>query len=816
VNENDKGRIRNNDRYKNVMIVRHLKQTYFIFKKNKLFTALNLCGLAIGFASFILISMQVSREYSYDKFYSKSDRIYRVYMEYLEGDQYVPADAQTYNLTGPTLKKELPEIESFVRIYELPTTAFKKDNNYFSFEDGLLVDPNYFSVFDIPLVYGDKNHALSEPSSVVLCQSVASKMFGTNNPVGQQITIYDGSRKNILNITGVMQDVPQNTHLKTNFLIPYGPGNKLDREPKLNWSNNSFFTFLLLKENVNIEQLSAKIKALEVVEDERHCIEPLTDIHLNSHKPYESEQNGSISKVRFLSAIAIIIMFLSWFNYINLSVSSLLDRAKGVGVRKALGAAKFHVIGQFLIESVLMNMVSLLLSAVLIIAVIPYFSGLNQNSFDQFIHSNDIYILLSFVLLGILASGLYPAIVLSNFNTLLALKGKNNKSQSAMGLRKVIITTQIAATIILLVSTFIINNQVNLLRNLPLGYNSSNIIAINAQVFSEEENNNAVYSRFMQEVLKLPIVEKASKCSNYPSLGYENAHCNMGSLTYPDGTHDERSLVYYNVVDSNYFDLMQHQFLAGEPLRKTSNRFDMVINEKMAKKMGYTYMQEAIGKQMDFISTKWTITGVVKDFNYFGIKSNNEFLVFYRSSIHDYMLLKLNKDCNSQLAWNNAISDIKQTWNSVCSNSIMEYQVLDDRLEKDLEEDRQFNAIFSAFTILAIIIASLGLFGTATQLSHQRTKEIGIRKVNGAKITEVLILLNKDFIKWVVIAFVMACPIAYYAMSKWLEDFAYKTELSWWIFALAGVLALGIALITVSWQSWRAATRNPVEALRYE
>ena len=359
------------------MVKHYLKIAWKNLTRNKLISFINIAGLVIGISAFVLIMLYVNYENSYDKFFNNSDRIYRVYMDYEEGGVYGAGDAQTYNLSGPTLKDEFPEIIDFVRFAQLDKSSFIYDNNVFEVLNGHLADPSYFSVFDYPLLSGDINTALKEPNSIVLTKKIADKIFEQKNPIGEVITVYHSQEKTQLRVTGIIEDIPENTHIKTNFLVSFNTSKnwKVCRND-LNWNNNNFFTYILLDKNVDAKKLRQKIINFDdKVEDERHNIEPLTDIHLYSNKPYEAETNGSADRVKFLFAIAIAIIIISWLNYVNLSTTKSIERAKETGIRKTSGARKSQLIIQFLFESFILNILAVSLSFLLISAVLPIFNS---------------------------------------------------------------------------------------------------------------------------------------------------------------------------------------------------------------------------------------------------------------------------------------------------------------------------------------------------------------------------------------------------------------------------------------------------------
>ena len=797
----------------------YLKTAFRNLRKNKLFSVINISGLAIGIASFIIIMLYVRYESSYDGFFTNSDHIYRVYMDYKKGDHFEQGDAQVYNMSGPTLKKEFPEITDFVRLYQLKKSTFEFKNSTFEVTNGYLADPSWFTIFDYPLTNGDPSKVLSEPNTVVLTRKTADKVFGNVNPVGKILTVNRGGKETTLTVTGILTDLPENTYLKTNFLISFQTIKnwQVDR-PDQNWNNNNFFTYLLVDKNTNITALKKKITEMKTpLKNERHNIEPLKSIHLYSDKPFEAETNGSIVQIRFFLAIALITLLLSWLNYINLSSAKSLERAKEVGVRKASGARKGQLVSQFLFESLLLNLGAIILACIIVLVLLPYFDSFTGKSLEMGLSSGkSILLLVGIPILGILLSGSYSAFALSGFKPATILKGKVMADSKGTGYRNAFIVAQFLAAIILLTGSITIYKQMSFVSDQPIGADLNQLISIKSNILDKKENFSTSLETLKEELKKLSSVESVSITDSYP--GSDNLSYFMG-ITYPDGTKDGQTKWYFSEVDNDYLHVMGISLLAGQGFSdsKEVNKNKVIINETAARQFGFPDPENAVDQTINFWKHDWQISGVVKDYHSLGLKYHIEPLILRNDLNLAYsgILVKLN-NVASVSGIDKAIGQIRSEWQEMFPKSSFQYNFVDEKFASFYDEDRKFGKAFGFFTFLSIFIASIGLFGLTFYSCNLRIKEIGIRKVNGAKISEILTMLNKDFVKWVIVAFAIATPIAWYAMNKWLESFAYKTELSWWIFALAGVLALGIALLTVSWQSWRAATRNPVEALRYE
>ncbi len=791
--------------------------------KNKLYSFINIFGLAIGIASFVLIMLYVNYEYSYDKF-EGSENVYRVYMDYTEDGVFVPGDAETYNSSGPTLREKFPEIKEFVRLSHLKEVTFMYNSNIVSGERGALADATYFDLFKYPLLKGNFHSVLQEPYTLLLSESLARKIFGNEDPMGKSLQVVFGGNT-LFTVDGIMKDLPENTHMKNDFLISFATAMSWEaypNDPKPNWNSNNLYTYIKLDKDSDASLLKKKINSLKIesLPYERHNIEPLEDIHLYSDKPFEAEANGSASRVRFLYAIALIIIFLSWLNYVNLSSAKSGERAKETGIRKVAGAQRPQIIIQSLLESLLLNLAAIIMACMILLIVVPIFNNFIHKELSiGFSDIGQFIPMLAFILLGALVSGVYPAVMLSNYAPATALKGKLNTSGRGLIIRKALITGQFFATIGLLVGTIVVSKQINFLQDQPIGAKLEQVLAVNGKVLTNEPDSlvrNGM-TTLKGELRKIPFVKSTVLAQTYPGGGYDHLNSNVG-ITFPDGRRDDSRIWYNYSVGPEYFDMMDMKFVAGGPFLENSQGHSnsIVMNETFVRHMGISNMEDAVGKIVKFWNQDWVISGILEDYHHFGLKARIEPMIIRYDLNLRYMLIKMDADALSATGMNRAIAQIEGQWKDLFPLSTFNYTFLDQNYEAQYNEEKTFGSAFQIFTVLAIFIASLGLFGFTSYTVVQRKKEIGIRKVNGATIPQILSLLNKDFVKWVGMAFLIAIPISWYAMHKWLEGFAYKTTLSWWIFALAGIIALTIALLTVSWQSFKAAMANPVNSLRNE
>ncbi len=791
--------------------------------KNKLYSFVNIFGLAIGVASFILIMLYVNYERSFDTF-AGSQNVHRVYMDYLEGGEWVPGDANAYIVSGPTLQEKFPEIKDFVRLRRMKGLVLVRDNTVFDENTGALADPSYFEIFDRNLQKGDVGTALNEPYSIVLSAKLAEKIFGAANPIGETVKIAAEGNTNF-KVTGVLNSDVPNSHINNDFLVSFKTFYTwpvFERDWKYTWNQNEYYTYLKVDKNTDLNLLNQKVMDLdpEGLGNERHHLEPIEDIHLTSNKPYEAESNGSADSVRLLAIIAFITILLSWMNYMNLSTSKSLERAKEIGVRKVVGARRPQLILQSLLESALLNFIAIALAISAVYLSLPLFNRFVGQDF----HLNGAQLIdllphFAFILFGGLLSALYPALVLSKYKAVKVLKGELRTSSNSLKLRRGLIIGQFFVSITLLTGTFIANKQISFLENRLIGADLDHLVALKGQVL--DRGNDTLLKRdfgtLVNELKKSPYVKDVALAQTYPGDVFSNLNSNIGVI-FPNGTIDTTRVWYNYAVQPNYFKVGGIEFVAGGAFLQTSNEKsnNIVINEKMAHLMGVLDMESLIGKLMKFWDTDFTITGVIKDYHHFGLKSPIEPMIITHSNNIGNVLVKLDQSSNTVSGTTEALEQLNRIWHQVFPESTYNYTFLDQNFEAQYKEDKKFASAFQIFTILAILIASMGLFGLTSYTILQRKKEIGIRKVNGATITQILTLLNKDFVKWVGLAFIIAVPMSWYAMGKWLESFAYKTSMSWWIFALAGIIALFIAMVTVSWQSFRAATNNPIDALRDE
>ncbi len=778
------------------------------FRKQRLFSLVNLFGLSLAIVAVCLILIYVQNELNFDRYNKSADRVYRVYNTFVregKSQDWVKTPAPL----GAFLKDKFPEIENTARIAKVEKGAVGYGENSFYEENIVLADASIFDVFTFPLLAGNPQTVLEAPNSVVLSKSIAEKYFGNENPIGKTITY---NRKTELTVSGIMKDVPGNSHLPCEMIVSMSTSNAFFGNDFLtNQMNTSVFTYLLAYAGIDRNRFENAIG--KIATDYyggadfgiSFHVQPLTSIHLYSNKGGEYQPNGDIRTVFIFSAIAILILIIACINYINLSFSLNKKRSTELGVRKVMGAGSVQLIRLFLSNAFVLTMFSILISSVIVWLLFPWFTRLVGAELRLSNLDFRFYLKLILIFLFIvLATGLSSGWLAARLKPVASLKKTGIKNKRNIGMHGVMVFAQFSVSIILITATFFVTRQMNLLKNKNLGFSKEQLLAIPIN----DQDLRTRIQPFKQDLLTNPNILSASITSDLPGKLLW-----VTSIDYEGKTEQSSETMTYLEIDKDFIKTYGVQMKAGYLPGDTAcpyNGTHYLLNEAAVKKLGW---EQPIGKIFACRNGKeGHITGIVNDFNFKSLHENVEPLFLYiNEGSSNYLTLKL--DTRNVT---NTISFTEQQWNNLIPNSPFEYFFYDSFYNQLYQKEARFSQIIFIFSCIAILIACLGIFGLATFLSETRIKEIGIRKVNGAKISEILTMLNKDFVKWVVIAFVIATPVAYYAMNKWLENFAYKTELSWWIFALAGLLALGIALLTVSWQSWKAATRNPVEALRYE
>jgi putative ABC transport system permease protein len=757
-----------------------------------------------------LIFLYVNFELSYDNFHTKEDRIYRVVAD-------IKTPTETINGRGPSWAvpphlSDFPEVESAVRVLD-DIMLFRKDGIKINETEALWADADFFSVFDYKLLKGNPLTVLKDPFSIVLSESSAKKYFGDNDPIGQTILITDDAYPST--ITGIMEDIPENSQIQGNVLISMTTITKKFAEGVDDqWGNYGPYAYILLKPGTDAENLERKFPAfLEkwngkgMSQSQMYptlLLEPLKDVYLKSNRG--GFVTGNINNVYTFSIIAFLILLIACINFINLTTARSSERAKEVGIRKVVGAAKFQLARQFIGESILICLIAFLLTLVVSSLLLPSFNLLSGKIISQGIFENLYYLFLLFLAsIGIgLVAGIYPALVLSSFKPTIVLKGRFATGTKGNFLRKGLVISQFTISIVLIIGTIVVYSQMNYMRNLDLGFKKDQILVLDT---NSDKNRDAL----KLAISKLPNIKAVSLSSSVPGGGNPAAYSEIENVK---GDLQIANLDLY-FVDFDYIPLFNIQVAAGRPFSrefKTDTTQAMVLNEAAVKMFGYSSPEQAIGKRFKQWGREGKIIGVIKDFHFQSLKNPIKPLSMRIDPDRgDYLSISVSASNITA-----TMAAVKKEWKKIIPNKPLSYYFLDEFFNRQYKGEEQFGKLFFNFALLAIFLSCLGLLGLTSYTTMQRTKEIGIRKVMGASVSNILYLLSRDFLKLVVISFFVAAPLSWYVMQKWLIDFAYRTTISWKVFLVAGVIAMFIAIITVSFQALKAAISNPVNSLRTE
>ena len=797
------------------MFKNYLKTAWRNLIKQKAFSIINIVGLTLGLTCCFLITLYIKNELSYDKFETNGERIARVIMQYSFSGSESNEGNYTSVRVAAVFPKTFPEVASAIKMTEYARVV-RYNDKLFDEKKFMYADSNFFSIFSFKLLQGDAHNVLATPYDVVLTQSTAKKYFGNANAINKTLRV--GNDSNLYRVTGIMQDCPSNSQIQLDFLASFSSlGITPDYEESY-WDAN-YTTYLLLKNKNDIQQLQAKLPPFMKKEMQgqgaaiNFFLEPFEKIHLYS--PYDSfTPNTSIIYIYILAAVALLILIIACSTYINLSTARSLERAKEVGVRKVMGAAKTQLFWQFINESVILCLIAVVLSFMLSALLVPAFNQLTNKQ----LQINNLFSLqfISFSIVVALCisffAGAYPALILAKFQPVKVLKGSFKNTASGQVLRKTLIVFQFVISVFLIISTFVIQQQLYFIQHKKLGYNREHVL-----VLPMDDKMLANIDVIKQEFKTNPDVLSVSRCVRSPVEG--GGGYNMRSAIMPD---DQQIAITANPVDEDFVNTIGLQIIAGANFTKQDvkdlandngqdkNLYHFILNESAAKQLGWT-AQQAIGKKMYMGPREGFVRGVVKDFNFESLHSAIKPFVLFPEFRGRELLIKLNGEHLAQ-----TISFLQTKWKSFVPDRPFEYHFLDEDYDKLYQSEIRLGEVMKILTGIGILLACFGLFGLSSYAMQQRRKEIGIRKVLGANITNISTLLAKDFIVLVLIAFVIAAPIAWFAMNKWLQDYTYRINIEWTTFLFTGILAIAIALLTVSFQSIKAAFANPIKSLRTE
>jgi len=793
--------------------------------KHKFYSSLNILGLGIGITGFLFILLYTQEELSYDQYHEHAGNIVRIDFHGKLGENAF-VGATNASPVGPTLVADFPEVESFCRFRDRGSFLVKYENNHYKEENIIYADSTFFHFFSIPLLEGEKKEALTQPNSIVLSRKMATKYFGNQEALGKSLLL---DNEELMKVTGIMEEIPSNTHFYFDFLISLS---SLDESRDNNWGNFNMNTYVLLKDGVNLDNFEKKIQItfrkgfepvlLEYVgttwEDFMSAgnyafyeVTPLKDIHLRSDKGNELAANSDIQYVYIFGLIGLFILLIAGINFVNLTTAQSMNRAKEVGVRKVVGAAKGNLIAQFLSESVIVSLVSLILACVLLHLLLPGFNELSAKEFDRFDFYSPFFVsvALGIALITGLLSGIYPAIYLSGFKPVKVLKGRLLGQKNKSLFRNALVVFQFFITTVLIIGTIVVFQQLRFMQNKKLGYDREHVLILN-DAYALGDQTEA----FKKRIQDHPAVKYASVTGFLPVFSNRNT----SSFFKGKNPSQENAILLSNwYVDFDYLKTMGMEILKGRDFdgNLATDSSAIIINEELARQLNY---EDPIGKFMSGRSNDdinelefYNIIGVVKNFHYASLREHIDPLALFIGRSRGAMSLRLE---TSDVA--SFTKDLQKAWNEMAPGQPFSYQFMDERFSRMYESEEHLSKIVAVFSFLAIFIACMGLLGLATFIAQQRTKEIGIRKVLGASIPNLVYLLCKDFGILILMAFFLAAPIAWYLMDSWLSDYTYAVSIGYDVFLLAGVLILSLAVLSIIYQASRVAVVNPVDTLKWE
>ncbi len=823
-----------------IMIGNYFKIARRNLWRNKAFSAINIFGLALGIAACFFVFQYVYFENSYDRFNTRAADIYRVPISYSGSMADVPTTATNHPALGPVMKADFPEVIDYVRIVSVSLFMNASTMSYTegrgepkTFNEGgiFIADKSFFKIFNYPLIFGDPKTCLTDKDVIAISERTARRYFGKTNPLGKVLKL---NNQIPLKVTGVYKDMPENSHIKFDMLISFETvGHEWGFQE---WTWPEFYNYVLLAPGTDPKKVEAKFPAFinkylgaKMKELNFGCsfaMQPLTDIHLHSNYLHEAEANGSQREVYFLSVIGVFILLIAWINYINLSTAKSMERAKEVGLRKVVGAFKKQLIGQFLFESLIINLLSLVVAVALIVLFSPFFDDfvgkqVSRDFFSTGLGSELWFWVAGFLvfLAGALLVGAYPAFVLSSFLPVKVLKGLMVQSRSGISMRRVLVSFQFTLSIILIACTFVVVKQFNYMRNGHLGYDKDQILIVKAPVVNDTTIFRK-YRYFKSEIDQIPSIGATTATSDIPghTIRYRNAvrRANQGI--------DKSFTTYLMEIDEQFIPSYNVQLVAGRNLEnadssdlQVSTNNKVLINEEVAAALGYRDAAAAVNQDIKFKlgqrEVPCKVVGVVRNFHQRSMKEKYDPILFYYPTRTDWKYISVHV---KQGRFAQSLADIGKLYKKVFAGNPFEYFFLDEYFNKQYQADQRLGNVFGLFAVLAILVACMGLLGLSSFVIRLRTKEIGIRKVLGATIGGLLVLISKDFVKLVIFASLLAVPVVYFAAKAWLDNYAFHIGLGVSIFLVPPLLLLALTLLTISLQSVRAALSNPVKSLKSE
>lgn len=775
--------------------------------KHKGYSFINVFGLAVGIGCCLLIMLYVQDELAYDQLHEHSSQIHRVLIE--PSREAAQPSALNMFFVADRIKEGYPEVQAatnFFRHWESPLIAHGQEGAIE--KQVFFTNSDFFEVFSFNLLQGNPQTVLDAPFSVVLTESSAEKYFGSEDPIGKTIR-YNSQYE--LEVTGIMEDVPRRSHFHPEFLV------SMPTLPKVSYGGiqvewRVFYTYVVLRDGINGAQMERKAadfyhQHYGSESPARLLLQPLMDIHLRSQVSNELESNSDIQYLYLLSGIGVLLLLIACINYMNLATARSMNRAREVGMRKMVGAFRIQIIRQFFGESLFLSLLALILAVGLVVILLPLIHSTTGR--DLALATNNEWIwgggVVLVLLVGLIA-GIYPAIFLSRFQPAHILKGQFKSGGQGRRLRKGLVVVQFAMSIILVIGTLGVFEQLSFLQNARLGFEKDQIVVIPVQDGAMREQ----YAALRDELMRLSdVVTVGATSSAYPGRAHSYHH----AISREGASSDDAITTYRNWVDAGYLEALELELAAGRYFSSNiqADQESILLNEAAVRELGWESAATAVGEQVLLDDRTWTVVGVVEDFHFQSLHHHIESLIFTPSFFPTNLLVRVQ---STEMA--STISSLKAAWGAFTDDQPFTYSFLDDTIDAQYQADAQWGQVISYAAVLSIVIACLGLFGLAAFSAEQRTKEIGIRKALGASISGMVLLLSRDFLKLVLLAFLLSAPIAYYAMNQWLDGYAYRMEISVWLFVMAAGISVSIALLTVCYQAGKAALINPVKALRYE
>jgi putative ABC transport system permease protein len=801
------------------MLKNYLTSVFRYVSKNKAFTLINVSGLAIGMVACMLIVQFVIHEFSYDTFLDHKDQIFRVQLDRYNKGEISTRWASGCAGIGPDLKAEFPEVKYYTRMrwgnamLSRGDVFFKEDNVKFATED-------FFKIFSIKMLQGDRETALKEPYKMVMSQSMARKYFGDENPMGKMVR---NNGKTDYEITGIFEDLPANSHMAIDGLFSFVTYQAMNNnDPMSTWMWDGFTTYIMLDEKADPKTFESKIPALvekkvgkELKDGNENMVfhlQPVSSIHLDSDFIGEFKANGNRQSVYFLSVVAILILFIAWINYINLSTAKAIERAREVGVRKVMGSFRSQLVQQFMLEALVLNAAAVGIAVGFVLLLTPWFSELTGRPLGYALFQQGAFWfgIGGLIVVGALLSGLYPAFVLSSYKPVEVLKGRFKNTSRGVYFRKGMVITQFVASITLIVGTFTVYRQLRYMQEQQLGVNIDQTLVVNSPSVVDSTYQQR-FQVFKQSLLQYPEVSFVTASTSVPG---SQPGWNAGGIRRLSQREDEANQYRVIMMDHDFIKAYGLEMVSGRPFSGdvVNEHESVILNESAVRLMGFSKPEEALNDHIFFWGDTFKIVGVLKDYHQESLKKAFDPLVFrYDKSPGGSYSIKFNTTHVKA-----SMANFEEQWKAVFPGNPFISFFLDDHYNQQYKSDQQFGRIFGIFSTLAIFIACLGLFGLSSLTAIQRTKEIGVRKVLGASISGILALMSRDYLWLMAIAITLAVPLAWWTMHNWLLNFAQRIDLSWWIFAIPSATVVLIALVTVSIHTLKAARTNPVKSLRYE